>query len=254
MIDIAVANVASNVGMVYLRYGTATTLTDSIIGFESNFVTNVTGNGMAAYNFLGRGVVANNVGSIFYADWRGTAGTTDGIIHASVDGTTTLTGSLTGLVLNLTTNVTAGANAVIGINIQTPVTTRANTAREAALVITSAATAARVVDIDITNTTGTPFIMRYGAATTPAPVVMATIDLSTNVNTNANANVGIDILIVAADEDTTAPLRMNTMRMFVGTGAPNNANGTDGDEYHRIDGGVATSIYKRIAGVWTAIA
>jgi hypothetical protein len=38
-----------------------------------------------------------------------------------------------------------------------------------------------------------------------------------------------------------------------GTGAPNNANGVNGDIYLRVDGGVLTTIYQRRAAVWTGI-
>lgn len=38
-----------------------------------------------------------------------------------------------------------------------------------------------------------------------------------------------------------------------GTGAPNNANGVNGDIYLRVDGGALTTIYQRRAGVWVGI-
>lgn len=37
------------------------------------------------------------------------------------------------------------------------------------------------------------------------------------------------------------------------TGAPNNANGQDGDIYLRVDGGVLTTIYQKRAGAWVGI-
>ena len=41
--------------------------------------------------------------------------------------------------------------------------------------------------------------------------------------------------------------------IFAGTGAPNNANGANGDIYIRSDGGALTTIYQRRAGAWAGI-
>ena len=41
--------------------------------------------------------------------------------------------------------------------------------------------------------------------------------------------------------------------IYAGTGAPNNANGSDGDFYFRSDGGVLTTIYQRRAGAWVGV-
>jgi hypothetical protein len=41
--------------------------------------------------------------------------------------------------------------------------------------------------------------------------------------------------------------------IYAGTGAPNNANGSDGDFYFRGDGGVLTTIYQRRAGAWVGV-
>jgi hypothetical protein len=40
---------------------------------------------------------------------------------------------------------------------------------------------------------------------------------------------------------------------FAGTGAPNNANGNNGDIYSRSDGGALTTIYQKRAGAWVGI-
>lgn len=40
---------------------------------------------------------------------------------------------------------------------------------------------------------------------------------------------------------------------YAGTGAPNNANGTDGDFYFRGDGGSMTTVYQRRSGAWTGL-
>lgn len=44
-----------------------------------------------------------------------------------------------------------------------------------------------------------------------------------------------------------------TGTIFYGTGAPNNANGADGDMYLRTDGAALTTIYQRRAGAWVGI-
>lgn len=41
--------------------------------------------------------------------------------------------------------------------------------------------------------------------------------------------------------------------IFAGTGAPNNANGDNGDFYLRSDGGALTTVYQKRAGTWTGI-
>lgn len=41
--------------------------------------------------------------------------------------------------------------------------------------------------------------------------------------------------------------------IYAGTGAPNNANGANGDFYLRSDGGALTTIYQRRAGAWAGI-
>ena len=245
---------------VRFLYDSATTLAaNTLTGINLDYATNVTG--FATANFQGFIVTSppltNTSSYCATFDYRNVAGTAagNGIVNVEVGAATTHTGQLVGIECDLSSNSTLTNNvAYIGQRILIPATTRANTAAEGALVISSDATAARAIDIDIANTSGTPIIFRYGASTTPNAVTMMTVDLSTNVSTNTNANVGINVPIVAADEETTAVFRLNTMRVFVGTGAPNNANGTDGDMYWRIDGGALTSIYKRIAGVWTGIA
>lgn len=50
----------------------------------------------------------------------------------------------------------------------------------------------------------------------------------------------------------TAVTQSNTA-IYGGSGAPNNANGADGDIYFRSDGGALTTIYQRRAGAWVGI-
>lgn len=42
-------------------------------------------------------------------------------------------------------------------------------------------------------------------------------------------------------------------RLYVVTGAPNNAQGTNGDFVFRSDGGALTRIYQKVAGSWLGI-
>lgn len=43
------------------------------------------------------------------------------------------------------------------------------------------------------------------------------------------------------------------LRVTAGTGAPNNAHGSDGWIYLRSDGGASTTIYHKRAGTWVGI-
>ena len=326
--------------IVKIRTGT-TTPTGTVTGAHIDLETSVTAaaqpmTGLRIDTAAMTGVTGSTTG-VVYIDSNVTKDYVLNLDVANKEGTiqqikygsaATTAAALIGVDLDLTTNITPGALAHTGMRISTPATTRANTVGEGSFVINSDATAARVIDIDAANTSGTIINLAYsgavthagtltglnfdlftnitagigqvatgiklsmagfgagskglyidsrmgrgisfqietrqtldqvvsisyGGTTTPNAITMMLLDLSTNVNTNTNANIGLDIPIVAADEDTTAPLRMNTMAVFVGTGAPNNANGANGDEYHRIDGAATTSIYKRIAGVWVGIA
>lgn len=52
---------------------------------------------------------------------------------------------------------------------------------------------------------------------------------------------------------TDAGAAQTACSIYAGTGAPNNANGANGDYYFRSDGGVATHIYFKAAGAWAGI-
>lgn len=52
---------------------------------------------------------------------------------------------------------------------------------------------------------------------------------------------------------TDAKAIQTACELFAGTGAPNNANGQNGDVYFRSDGGAGTTIYQKRAGSWTGI-
>jgi len=44
-----------------------------------------------------------------------------------------------------------------------------------------------------------------------------------------------------------------TASIYMGSGAPNNANGSNGDIYLRSDGGAGTTIYHKRTGSWVGI-
>ena len=52
---------------------------------------------------------------------------------------------------------------------------------------------------------------------------------------------------------TDAAATQSAAGLYAGTGAPNNANGADGDIYFRSDGGALSTVYQRRAGTWTGV-
>lgn len=52
---------------------------------------------------------------------------------------------------------------------------------------------------------------------------------------------------------TDAGAAQTAAGLYAGTGAPNNANGADGDYYFRSDGGVGTHIYFKSGGAWAGL-
>lgn len=52
---------------------------------------------------------------------------------------------------------------------------------------------------------------------------------------------------------TDAKAFQTSCGLYANTGAPNNANGADGDFFFRADGGALTTIYQRRAGTWTGL-
>lgn len=53
---------------------------------------------------------------------------------------------------------------------------------------------------------------------------------------------------------TPAAALQSACGIYAGTGAPNNAQGANGDIYFRSDGGALTTVYHKRAGVWVGIA
>lgn len=69
-------------------------------------------------------------------------------------------------------------------------------------------------------------------------------------------NLAITPILAAQNKiypGTDAAAFQTAAGIYAGTGAPNNANGNDGDFYFRSDGGVLTTIYHKRAGAWVGV-
>ncbi|SRR5258706_40675 len=78
-------------------------------------------------------------------------------------------------------------------------------------------------------------------------------------NDAANANIPLEFqgstltCIGPFYPSTDAGAAQSASAVRAGTGAPNNANGNNGDIYFRSDGAALTTIYQRRAGAWVGI-
>lgn len=79
---------------------------------------------------------------------------------------------------------------------------------------------------------------------------MATGTGKKNLDITGTADNSLAGPLYLAQDDKT---QQTASAMYAGTGAPNNANGSDGDFYFRGDGGVLTTIYQRRAGAWVGV-
>ncbi len=77
-------------------------------------------------------------------------------------------------------------------------------------------------------------------------------DLSFDTGTNA-LTIGAASIVGKVYPATDAGASQTAAGLYAGTGAPNNANGADGDLYFRSDGGALTTIYQRRAGAWVGV-
>lgn len=72
----------------------------------------------------------------------------------------------------------------------------------------------------------------------------------------SGGNLAITPIINAANKiypGTDAAAAQTSAGLYANVGAPNNANGANGDFYFRSDGGALTTIYQRRAGAWVGI-
>lgn len=172
-----------------------------------------------------------------------------------------------GVITTFTSAVTSEANALVGR------VTTAGTAYTLARAVAFHANAPTVGSTTVTAAYGfwadpitggsTNFGARIDAAST------ATLWLSGSTTPTAKeggltAGSGRDVwlfrdgavswgLIGKLHPSTDAGAAQTAAGILAGTGAPNDANGADGDFYFRSDGGALTSIYQRRAGAWVGI-
>ena len=71
-----------------------------------------------------------------------------------------------------------------------------------------------------------------------------------NINVTGTADNSLAGPLYLAKDGKT---QQTATAQYAGSGAPNNANGNDGDFYFRSDGGVLTTIYQRRAGAWVGV-
>lgn len=120
----------------------------------------------------------------------------------------------------------------------------------------------RIIDINYAPTTavgGAITDSMIGINLTMSPAASGTpntrgIVITMGANATATTAAPITATVNAANRGPTPVLVLNGKALFSDTGVPNNANGANGDTFFREDGGAGTSIYKKIAGAWAAIA
>lgn len=195
MIDCAIRNTDQPNGIWVMRFGGATTVLASLVGLLIDFDTNATLNNQnvyaATYNI---GAGAGSSSGVVQILYKGTAGTTNGIIR--VYGLPALTGAVIGTYMDLSGGT--GAQSLTGFRTDLAATTRADTALEGAIVISSTATRMRMIDCAVANTgaaTGL-WVLRYGTGTTlSAAVTGQLIDLVTNVTHGGQVIVGLQVTV-----------------------------------------------------------
>lgn len=102
---------------------------------------------------------------------------------------------------------------------------------------------AECIGISIANMTGSPIM-------TGIESELSAGSGKKNLNITGTADNSLAGPLYLAQDNKT---QQTASAMLAGTGAPNNANGNNGDYYFRGDGGVATHIYFKSAGTWAGI-
>ena len=179
----------------------------------------------------------NSSGSPLSVTWSGNS--TCKLIHDSadmatlqIDRTSAAQATAHGLVVNYTASGFMPSDAVQVNHLGTSTLSRALDVQD----YSTGATNEPIVLVQSQNANRIGPILRLDGATGSPSSLLA---LNGGVNNTAG---------------TKPYIKVHTMSVYSAAGVPNNANGANGDVYHRTDGGAATSIYKKIAGVWTAIA
>lgn len=227
-------------------------------------------------------------------DWRGTAGTAaaNGILNVEIGANTTLAGPLTGIECDMKSNLVPGTQTVTGMRTLISSGAGSNASIGFSYIRAGAATATGVYSgsaIDIQNTptgptggltlTETSILLKIlhqpvlGAGAIADATVGQYIDMipaasgspviqGLVVRLGANSTSSSAIVSTANNTAIQIPhFRMTDVssgagiQVYVGSGVPAHTSGVNnGDMYWNVTGGALTSIYKRIAGVWTAIA
>lgn len=101
------------------------------------------------------------------------------------------------------------------------------------------------------STAGSVTLQLRGGGTAGQTYLMYGLDGSGNNISRLNDKGELSVKKLQPGSD--AGTLQFTNGIFMGTGAPSNANGTNGDFYFRIDGGGGTSVYMKRAGSWVGI-
>lgn len=78
-------------------------------------------------------------------------------------------------------------------------------------------------------------------------------DDANTINLMTLDNAGVLSTKKAMYPGTPASAMQTACGLHAGTGAPNNANGANGDVYFRSDGGALSTVYHKRAGVWVGV-
>ncbi len=132
-----------------------------------------------------------------------------GVIQSiAYSGATTLAGTSTGLSIDMATNVTPGAQLVTGISITIPATTAADGNGQGALIITNNATSARIIDLNVGNTSGNLIHIRYPNSKTLAGTLIAIqAPLDSNVTGNNQTVYGINMALPTGISSSSCAFR-----------------------------------------------
>ncbi len=218
-LDIAVGNTTSTIA--HIRYGTAATLVAAITGLSIDCSTNVTPGAFMVRGLLisaaattrpsavneGVFMIASAATVMKVIECRvANTGAATGIVCVSYQSSATLTAAIVaGIALDLSASVTPGAFQITSFRTTVAATTRADTALEAAgLVVSSTATAMRMIDCAVANTSAATglWCLRYGTSTSiSAAVTGINVDLSTNVTPGA---IAIRAILVTGAATTRA--------------------------------------------------
>lgn len=212
----------------------------------------VTNNGLATFTTdisITRTLLFGGNGRI---DMRGTGGPADpsvafdGRLPANISGV-----NVTGLqfisILPVTGGIGTATHIAASISARTPNTAEVFTTVSGIRIGNGAKGAAAT----ITSYNGIE--IQDGPIATQAAAINAIMSAGAgrwNFLASGTANNGVAGKFYFAQDNLTI---QTSCGMFAGVGVPNNANGANGDIYHRSDGGALTTIYQRRAGAWVGI-